>query len=91
MPFPLNARGFYVEFTYRFVSFEVYDAGLSDGMGLEIEDWEDTASGEVDCGVVSGGRWMGIDETLNLKVVRSMSTRFEGLRWTHKEVLLSWV
>jgi hypothetical protein len=81
MPFPENARGFYVEFTDRFVLFCIDDAGLSDGMGLEIEDGEDTTVGEVDYGVVGGGRER-IDETLDLEVMRGMCAGFEGLGWT---------
>ncbi len=60
-------------------------------MGFEIEDWEDMASGEMDCWVFCGGRWMGIDETLDLEVVRGMSAWSEGLWWTDKEILLSLV
>jgi len=60
-------------------------------MGFEIEDWENTGSGEVDCGVFGEGGWMGIDETLDLEVVRGMSAWFKGLGWTDEKVLLSWV
>lgn len=52
-------------------------------MGFEIEDWEDSAAGEL-YGGRSGGRGEIVregDEALDLEVVGGVGAGFEGLGW----------